>query len=74
MKPNTARLLAGRVRFVPGPAASLQPACYIPQPSEIRAHGAALLLRRAVLTMAEIGCIGLFVGAVWLWTALGAGG
>lgn len=74
MTPATARLPSGRVHLVPLPAAALQPACHIPQPAEIRAYSAGLLLRRAALTLVEIACIGVFVGAVWLWSVIAAGG
>jgi len=74
MTPTAARPITGTIFCAPPPAAGLRPACYIPSQGEIRAHGAALLIRRAVLTLAEIGCIGLFVASVWLWTAIAAGG
>ena len=76
MSPVAARPLAGSVRFAPPPAApatGLGPRCYIPSQTEIRSHSARLMLRRAALTLVEIGCIGLFVACVWLWAAICAG-
>lgn len=77
MSPVAARLYPRSVRFAPPPAApviGLAPLCFIPSQSEIREHSARLLLRRAGLTLVEIGCVGVFVAAVWLWAAIGTGG
>ncbi|MBN9459025.1 MAG: hypothetical protein J0I54_20525 [Bosea sp.] len=76
MSPVAARPLAGIIRFEPppaAPAAPLQPICYLPTSDEIRAHGAKLLLRRALLSLVELACVGVFLAAVLIWAALGAG-
>lgn len=76
MSPVTARPLAGAVRYAPAPAAGapgLQPRCYLPSQSEIRAYGARLIMRRTVMTLAELACIAVFVGAVWVWAAIATG-
>lgn len=76
MSSVAARLHARPIRFAPAPAAAaagLAPLCYIPTQSEIRAHGARLILRRTAMTLAEIASIGVFLAGVWVWSAIGAG-
>jgi hypothetical protein len=75
MSPVAARLRSRPIRFAPPPAAratGLQPRCYFPKQSEIRAHGARLILRRTAMTMVEVACIGVFLAGVWVWAAIGA--
>lgn len=76
MLPVSARPLAGPVRFAPSPAAAapgLQPRCYLPRQSEIRAHGARMTVRRTAMTLIEVACIGVFLAGVWVWAAIGTG-
>lgn len=76
MLPVAARSPAEIIRFAPrsaAPAAGLKPRCHIPSPDEIRAHGAGLVLRRALWSLVELACVGAFLAAVLIWSAIGAG-
>lgn len=53
----------------------VRPACYIPRQVDptFRRHGARLILRRNLATLAELAALATFLAMVWTWAALGAG-